>query len=100
MPSSACSLPPEYCSYSDNFSKCKPWLLKNYPNLYPELANGTRLWLVVMTEKFAVSSLSSNAFLFSLDPELAALTKQVDGITVIDDNADVAAIAGASVFEV
>jgi density-regulated protein DRP1 len=55
----SCTLPPEYCKYSQNFSRCKPWLAKNYPQLYPELAD---------------------------DPEVQAVTKQVDGVTIIDDN--------------
>ncbi|EFJ35219.1 hypothetical protein SELMODRAFT_141796 [Selaginella moellendorffii] len=33
-----CSLPPEYCEFGPDFEKCKPWLLENVPDLYPELA--------------------------------------------------------------
>lgn len=32
-----CSLPAEYCEYGPDFEKCKPWLIKNAPELYPEL---------------------------------------------------------------
>ncbi|XP_021907723.1 translation machinery-associated protein 22 [Carica papaya] len=33
----ACSLPAEYCEFGPDFEKCKPWLLKNAPDLYPDL---------------------------------------------------------------
>eukprot|EP00245_Coleochaete_scutata_P002783 TRINITY_DN13892_c0_g1_i1.p1 TRINITY_DN13892_c0_g1~~TRINITY_DN13892_c0_g1_i1.p1 ORF type:complete len:199 (-),score=70.47 TRINITY_DN13892_c0_g1_i1:527-1123(-) len=32
-----CSMPPEYCEFGPDFEKCKPWLLKNAPETYPEL---------------------------------------------------------------
>lgn len=32
-----CSLPPEYCEFGPDFEKCKPWLIKNAPELYPDL---------------------------------------------------------------
>ncbi|KAK7303960.1 hypothetical protein RJT34_14907 [Clitoria ternatea] len=32
-----CSLPPEYCEFGSDFGKCKPWLIKNVPDLYPHL---------------------------------------------------------------
>ncbi|KAL6068671.1 Translation machinery-associated protein 22 [Balamuthia mandrillaris] len=34
-----CGLPPEYCEYNTKsvFNRCKPWLLRNYPDLYPQL---------------------------------------------------------------
>jgi density-regulated protein len=32
-----CGLPPEYCEYGPDFEKCKPWLKKNCPDLYPQL---------------------------------------------------------------
>ncbi|KAI3409696.1 Translation machinery-associated protein 22 [Psidium guajava] len=38
-----CSLPAEYCEFGPDFEKCKPWLLRNAPELYPDLlkdANG------------------------------------------------------------
>ncbi|KAK2449473.1 translation machinery-associated protein [Trifolium repens] len=34
-----CSLPPEYCEFGSDFEKCKPWLIQNVPNLYPNLLN-------------------------------------------------------------
>lgn len=91
--STACSLPPDYCKFSSNFSKCKPWLLKNYPQLYPELADGT--------SRNGPSGLTLDCYAFTQiltttppDPEVLALSKQVDGVTVIDDNAVAAATAG------
>ncbi|XP_027336472.1 translation machinery-associated protein 22 isoform X1 [Abrus precatorius] len=32
-----CSLPPEYCEFGSDFDKCKPWLIQNVPDLYPDL---------------------------------------------------------------
>ncbi|XP_014498790.1 translation machinery-associated protein 22 [Vigna radiata var. radiata] len=32
-----CSLPPEYCEFGSDFEKCKPWLIQNVPDLYPNL---------------------------------------------------------------
>ncbi|KOM39898.1 hypothetical protein LR48_Vigan04g009600 [Vigna angularis] len=32
-----CSLPPEYCEFGSDFEKCKPWLIQNAPDLYPNL---------------------------------------------------------------
>ncbi|XP_019416128.1 PREDICTED: translation machinery-associated protein 22-like [Lupinus angustifolius] len=32
-----CSLPPEYCEFGSDFDKCKPWLIQNVPELYPNL---------------------------------------------------------------
>ncbi|KAI5445824.1 hypothetical protein KIW84_013891 [Lathyrus oleraceus] len=34
-----CSLPPEYCEFGSDFNKCKPWLIQNVPDLYPNLLN-------------------------------------------------------------
>ncbi|KAB5514097.1 hypothetical protein DKX38_028003 [Salix brachista] len=33
----SCSLPAEYCEFGPDFEKCKPWLIKNAPELYPDL---------------------------------------------------------------
>ncbi|XP_043722278.1 translation machinery-associated protein 22-like isoform X2 [Telopea speciosissima] len=33
----ACSLPAEYCEFGPDFEKCKPWLIENAPDLYPDL---------------------------------------------------------------
>eukprot|EP00392_Amoebophrya_sp_AT5.2_P014617 g14778.t1 len=30
--------PPEYCQWGGKFEQCKPWLMQNCPELYPELA--------------------------------------------------------------
>jgi density-regulated protein DRP1 len=32
-----CSLPAEYCEFGSDFEKCKPWLIRNAPELYPDL---------------------------------------------------------------
>ncbi|KAL3535610.1 hypothetical protein ACH5RR_004071 [Cinchona calisaya] len=32
-----CGLPPEYCEFGSDFEKCKPWLIQNAPDLYPDL---------------------------------------------------------------
>ncbi|XP_010242230.1 PREDICTED: translation machinery-associated protein 22-like [Nelumbo nucifera] len=32
-----CSLPAEYCEFGPDFEKCKPWLIENAPELYPDL---------------------------------------------------------------
>jgi len=34
-----CGLPPEFCEFNSKkvFNKCKPWLIKNLPDLYPYL---------------------------------------------------------------
>lgn len=37
---SVCSLPAEYCEFGPDFEKCKPWLIRNAPNLYPDLIKG------------------------------------------------------------
>ncbi|GMJ07620.1 hypothetical protein like AT5G11900 [Hibiscus trionum] len=34
---SICSLPAEYCEFGPDFEKCKPWLINNAPELYPDL---------------------------------------------------------------
>ena len=37
-----CSLPAEYCEFGPDFEKCKPWLIKNAPELYPDLLKGKK----------------------------------------------------------
>ncbi|KAM1178685.1 hypothetical protein ACFX13_018281 [Malus domestica] len=32
-----CSLPAENCEFGPDFEKCKPWLIQNAPDLYPDL---------------------------------------------------------------
>lgn len=32
-----CGLPPDFCRLGPSWKACKPWCLKNYPHLYPEL---------------------------------------------------------------
>ncbi|KAK9142376.1 hypothetical protein Syun_011776 [Stephania yunnanensis] len=32
-----CSLPAEFCEFGPDFEKCKPWLIQNAPDLYPDL---------------------------------------------------------------
>jgi hypothetical protein len=36
-----CSLPAEYCEFGPDFARCKPWLVENAPDLYPDLLKGT-----------------------------------------------------------
>ncbi|KAL1325923.1 hypothetical protein HN51_035967 [Arachis hypogaea] len=36
-----CSMPPEYCEFGPDFEKCKPWLIQNFPDLYPDLLKET-----------------------------------------------------------
>lgn len=38
-----CSLPAEYCEFGPDFEKCKPWLIQNAPELYPDLLKGKLL---------------------------------------------------------
>jgi density-regulated protein DRP1 len=33
-------LPPEFCEFSGKFEACKPWLIANFPALYPQLIAG------------------------------------------------------------
>ncbi|KAF9614195.1 hypothetical protein IFM89_015703 [Coptis chinensis] len=32
-----CTLPAEYCEFGPDFEKCKPWLIQNAPDVYPDL---------------------------------------------------------------
>lgn len=32
-----CGLPAEYCEFGPEFERCKPWLIQNAPDLYPDL---------------------------------------------------------------
>ncbi|PKA58991.1 hypothetical protein AXF42_Ash001084 [Apostasia shenzhenica] len=32
-----CGLPAEYCEFGPDFEKCKPWIIQNAPDLYPDL---------------------------------------------------------------
>lgn len=41
-----CSLPPEYCEFGSDFEKCKPWLIQNVPDLYPNLLKGTFIFFL------------------------------------------------------
>jgi density-regulated protein DRP1 len=34
-------LPADYCEFGPDFNKCKPWLLANFPDLYPQLKEQT-----------------------------------------------------------
>lgn len=36
-----CGLPAEYCEFGPEFEKCKPWLIQNAPDIYPDLLKGT-----------------------------------------------------------
>lgn len=37
-----CGLPAEYCEFGPEFEKCKPWLIQNAPDIYPDLLKETR----------------------------------------------------------
>ena len=32
-----CGLPAEYCEFGPDFEKCKPWLIQNAADIYPDL---------------------------------------------------------------
>ncbi|GAV78491.1 SUI1 domain-containing protein [Cephalotus follicularis] len=56
-----CSLPAEYCEFGPDFNKCKPWLIQNAPDLYPQLiteANSKEVDRV--TEQFHSTGVSSS----------------------------------------
>ncbi|OAE28910.1 hypothetical protein AXG93_2369s1040 [Marchantia polymorpha subsp. ruderalis] len=57
---SVCSLPAEYCEYGPDFEKCKPWLIKNAPELYPELAKEAADKTAEQLEGLEVSSASKS----------------------------------------
>ncbi|KAH0706908.1 hypothetical protein KY289_011984 [Solanum tuberosum] len=38
-----CGLPAEYCEFGSEFEKCKPWLIQNAPDLYPDLVKDSNL---------------------------------------------------------
>ncbi|XP_021668461.2 translation machinery-associated protein 22 [Hevea brasiliensis] len=38
-----CSFPAEYCEFGPDFEKCKPWLIQNAPDLYPDLVKEANL---------------------------------------------------------
>nr|XP_023881917.1 density-regulated protein-like [Quercus suber] len=38
-----CSMPAEYCEFGPDFEKCKPWLIHNAPDLYPDLIKQSNL---------------------------------------------------------
>lgn len=59
-------MPAEYCSYSDKFAKCKPWIAKNFPHL---LEDGTK----GMPHSFFV------AFSTALSDQLSAGAPSSDG---------------------
>ncbi|XP_024979879.1 translation machinery-associated protein 22-like isoform X1 [Cynara cardunculus var. scolymus] len=35
-----CGLPAEYCEFGPDFEKCKPWLIQNAAQIYPDLLQG------------------------------------------------------------
>ncbi|XP_024979880.1 translation machinery-associated protein 22-like isoform X2 [Cynara cardunculus var. scolymus] len=36
-----CGLPAEYCEFGPDFEKCKPWLIQNAAQIYPDLLQGS-----------------------------------------------------------
>lgn len=44
-----CGLPAEYCEFGPDFEKCKPWLIQNAPNLYPDLVKGSSFFFLLLS---------------------------------------------------
>jgi density-regulated protein DRP1 len=65
-----CGFPPEFCENGPSFDKCKPWLEKNAPHLYPHL--------------FAPAAASSDAAESSVDGAVAGATAAISGLSVAD----------------
>lgn len=59
-------MPPEYCEFGPDFEKCKPWLIQNVPDLYPDLLNG------IYHAEFP------NLFSFYFDPSCLILNFECD----------------------
>ncbi|KAF8401004.1 hypothetical protein HHK36_014307 [Tetracentron sinense] len=57
-----CSLPAEYCEFGPDFEKCKPWLIENAPELYPDLLKGFFFFFLPMrqTERKLIRFLNSS----------------------------------------
>ncbi|KAK3229055.1 hypothetical protein Dsin_000936 [Dipteronia sinensis] len=57
-----CSLPAEYCEFGPDFEKCKPWLIQNVPDLYPDLTKDSNSKEEDrVTEQLQSTSLSASA---------------------------------------
>ena len=53
-----CGLPAEYCEFGPDFEKCKPWLIRNAPDVYPDLIKGLK-----NTHLFFIASLCTCRYL-------------------------------------
>lgn len=57
-----CSLPAEYCEFGPDFQKCKPWLIQNAPDLYPDLVKESNAKEAdKVTEQLQSTGISSGA---------------------------------------
>ncbi|CAL5435788.1 unnamed protein product [Camellia sinensis] len=55
-----CTLPAEYCEFGPDFEKCKPWLIANAPDLYPNLLQeGNEKDVEKVSEQLQSAGLSS-----------------------------------------
>jgi density-regulated protein DRP1 len=71
-----CGLPPEFCEFSGKFEACKPWLIANFPALYPQLLAGGGGGAGDLAAKMASASLGpSTAPAASGDADAAAAKK-------------------------
>ncbi len=50
-----CSFPAEYCEFSREFPACRPWLLENYPDMYPFLKDDAAV--AALTAKLSKTAL-------------------------------------------
>ncbi|KAL8102580.1 translation machinery-associated protein 22 [Apium graveolens] len=55
-----CGLPAEYCEFGPDFEKCKPWLIRNAPDIYPDLIKDVKDAESV-TEQLQGASISDKA---------------------------------------
>ncbi|PIA64310.1 hypothetical protein AQUCO_00100057v1 [Aquilegia coerulea] len=55
-----CSLPAEYCEFGPDFEKCKPWLIQNAPDIYPDLLKADNQATDKVSEKLQSIGISSD----------------------------------------
>ncbi|KAJ7955898.1 Translation machinery-associated protein 22 [Quillaja saponaria] len=56
-----CSLPAEYCEFGPDFEKCKPWLIENAPDIYPDLIKGVKEEADKVANQLKTTGISSGA---------------------------------------
>ncbi|XP_038699757.1 translation machinery-associated protein 22 isoform X2 [Tripterygium wilfordii] len=56
-----CSLPAEYCEFGPDFEKCKPWLIKNAPEIYPNLLQANEKEAEKFSERLQSVGISAGA---------------------------------------